>query len=161
MPEVAKNVVIDSAARTLIVDGREFPWFITENGPSVTHRESAESLEQVTVTFFAERVECHRPAQPPRYLTRRQISALDRIVEFAHTHDVDLSVDQLRIHYHPETRPGRGHDIEVFYSDGENAIGAYIDVYGNGEPAIASVDWIHNGGDEERNPCGICEARDA
>ncbi|WP_280447838.1 hypothetical protein [Nocardia cyriacigeorgica] len=160
MPENAKIVVIDHVARTMMVDGREFPWHITDNGPSVTPRESAEALERVTVTFYAEHVEC-RTAPPAPSLTRRQIGALDRIAKFARAHDVDLRVDQLRIHYHPETRPGRGHDIEVFYSDGENAIGAYIDVYGNGEPAIASVNWIHNGGDEQRNPCGVCEAPNA
>ncbi|WP_280470975.1 hypothetical protein [Nocardia cyriacigeorgica] len=55
MPEPAKTITIDLRDRTLLVDGRPFPWAITPDGPSiggVRHQ-----LRQVTVTILTRNVE--------------------------------------------------------------------------------------------------------
>lgn len=57
-PDVAKEVVINHSTRSLSVDGRTFPWDITDDGPHVEHAASAEDpTTHVTVTILAEDVQ--------------------------------------------------------------------------------------------------------
>lgn len=55
MPELAKSVVLNLARRALAVDGKEFPWILTEDGPKLSA--SHDGLIQVTVCFMAESAE--------------------------------------------------------------------------------------------------------
>ncbi|MGS2809375.1 hypothetical protein [Nocardia sp. MW-W600-9] len=48
-------VVIDHDARTMHVDGEEFPWHITESGPTV-EIDQASGIALITVTFMADSV---------------------------------------------------------------------------------------------------------
>lgn len=73
--------------------------------------------------------------------TERQERALAELVERARAHGIAVRAHNLEISYRPETRPGRGHDLFVFASDGERMATAHIDVYGNGDrPAIHDID---------------------
>ncbi|MGY0497034.1 hypothetical protein ACWZHB_00855 [Nocardia sp. FBN12] len=48
-------VVIDHTARTLHVDGEEFPWHITDSGPNF-EIDDASGIALITVTFMADSV---------------------------------------------------------------------------------------------------------
>ncbi|MFE3060664.1 hypothetical protein [Nocardia sp. NPDC059239] len=69
MPELAKNVVIDYEHEKLFIDGHEFPWVISEDGP-ILNAEPDVGPVQVTVTLLAERAEVtgtpHLPAPAGR-----------------------------------------------------------------------------------------------
>lgn len=56
-----------------------------------------------------------------------------------------------------EHRPGRGHDVEAFATDGEHIAWLTMDVYGNGHDGHGQVTVTHNGADDECS-CGDCEA---
>lgn len=72
--------------------------------------------------------------------TERQSHALTEFLEHAQAHGLDIREHSIEISYRPETRPGRGHDLVAFASDGERMATAYIDVYGNGEgPSIHDI----------------------
>lgn len=51
MPTVAESVAIDDAARTLMVDGKPFPWPISESGPAA--HQLSDELYEVRVEIFA------------------------------------------------------------------------------------------------------------
>lgn len=57
MPELAKKVTLDLAARKLYVDGSEFPWLISEDGPQFNDLATRGSIRSVTLTFFTQDVE--------------------------------------------------------------------------------------------------------
>lgn len=72
--------------------------------------------------------------------TERQDCALAEFFEHARAHGLDIREHNIEISYRPETRPGRGHDLVAFASDGERMATAYIDVYGNGDsPAVYDI----------------------
>lgn len=54
-----------------------------------------------------------------------------------------------------ETRPGRGHDIEVWAVDGEHMAWLSIDPYGNGSDGWGMVTIAHNSADEDCS-CDDC-----
>ena len=56
MPEVPKKITVDMAAKKLLIDGVEFPWRITSDGPAVSGL-GPDSFPMVTITIPAEDVE--------------------------------------------------------------------------------------------------------
>lgn len=57
MPELAKKISVDLAHKKLFVDGEEFPWRISEEGPRLMALTGPDALPSVTITFYAENVE--------------------------------------------------------------------------------------------------------
>ncbi|MGI5223047.1 hypothetical protein [Nocardia sp. CA-290969] len=55
MPEVAKKATLDLAQKKLFVNGEEFPWRISEDGPQLDDLVSP--LRRITLTFYAHDVE--------------------------------------------------------------------------------------------------------
>lgn len=56
MPEMAKKAVLDLEQRKLFIDGAEFPWYISEDGPTVAC-EGVNEIPAVALTFYAESIE--------------------------------------------------------------------------------------------------------
>ncbi|WP_159840193.1 hypothetical protein [Nocardia sp. CY41] len=57
MPELPKLVTLDLAKKKLFIDGVEFPWHISEEGPTLHTRTGQHDLRRVTLTFYAEDAE--------------------------------------------------------------------------------------------------------
>lgn len=57
MQKFAGKTVLDLKQRKLFVDGVEFPWVLSEEGPSFNSLGSANDVRSVTLTFFTEDVE--------------------------------------------------------------------------------------------------------
>lgn len=55
MPEIAKSVVLNLKQRKLFVDGEEFPWAISEEGPRLEW-EGINSIGAVTLTILADAI---------------------------------------------------------------------------------------------------------
>lgn len=58
-----------------------------------------------------------------------------------------------------ELRPGRGHDLNAVYCDGEYFAQVRLDVYGNASDSVAELTWIHTPAEE--CGCSVCEAERA
>ncbi|MCQ1951597.1 hypothetical protein NNX28_16895 [Arthrobacter sp. zg-Y859] len=90
-------------------------------------------------------------------LTDRQQKALEqaeRRIEVI----TGTDLGEWHIAYQPESRPGRGHDLSAWASDGEHMATQYLDPYGNGALVVYSIDLIHNDSDEEHfDEDGICD----
>lgn len=95
-------------------------------------------------------------------MTERQASAwpsavavLNRAIE-----SDAVSTDHLGYHWAliwaDESRPGRGHDLDARWNDGEHFAQITMDVYGYYSTSIASLDWIHT--PDEECDCPSCEA---
>ncbi|WP_029925440.1 hypothetical protein [Nocardia otitidiscaviarum] len=56
MPDRAKLVTLDLARKKLFVDGAEFPWHISQEGPTFSPLADPHELRSVTLTFFTEDV---------------------------------------------------------------------------------------------------------
>ena len=56
MPEVAKKATLDLAQKKLFIDGEEFPWHISEEGPRLTP-DTASFGHCITLTFYAHNIE--------------------------------------------------------------------------------------------------------
>ena len=56
MPEIAKKVTLDLAKKKLFVDGAEFPWLISKEGPSFGGDMDG-PIRRITLTFFADDLE--------------------------------------------------------------------------------------------------------
>ncbi|SNY84167.1 hypothetical protein SAMN04244553_3603 [Nocardia amikacinitolerans] len=52
MPHLPDLVTLDLAQRKLFIDGTEFPWLISQGGPTFNALADPRELRQVTVTFF-------------------------------------------------------------------------------------------------------------
>lgn len=57
MPEIPKKITIDRKQMKVFVDGVEFPWVITEEGPQVQDVASKTTIPTVALSIFAEDVE--------------------------------------------------------------------------------------------------------
>lgn len=57
MPELAKLVTLDLARKKLFVDGTEFPWCVSEEGPTFSALADPHEVRSVTLTFFTEDVQ--------------------------------------------------------------------------------------------------------
>lgn len=91
-----------------------------------------------------------------RPLTRQQRAALAHLVDTAERHNLDVpEPHDLDIAFLPEVSPGRGHDIRVWWCDGEHVLAGQLDVYGHGHVALGDVTWVCNDGDED-STCPVC-----
>jgi hypothetical protein len=93
----------------------------------------------------------------PDLTERQQVAMTARVVE-AKSHDVDMSEFQpwdsaWHGRFEEESRPGRGHDFNGVWCDGQKIVQVSIDVYGYGYMSIGGVDWTHGGEDCE---CDVC-----
>lgn len=92
-------------------------------------------------------------------LTERQVKgwseAIARLRE--HYDGISGSIAAWTVDYAEETRPGRGHFVNAQFIDGEVYAQILMDVYGQPNVSIASLDWIHADSDEECD-CDPCEA---
>ncbi|MFE6966850.1 hypothetical protein ACFVAJ_17200 [Agromyces sp. NPDC057679] len=101
--------------------------------------------------------------RPMPEMTERQAEAWpDAIAEAQRYVDTSTISESLThwywaVRWEDETRPGRGHAMTATWSDGEYHVEISMDVYGNPRVAVAEVDWLHNGSDEECG-CAYCEA---
>ncbi len=89
-------------------------------------------------------------------LTIRQRVELERWVrELSANYGIELKRSDLAICYRPETRPQRGHDIDVHWVDDGHFLTGTLDPYGSGNYAVGDVTFTHNGFDEECacSPC--------
>jgi len=59
--------------------------------------------------------------------------------------------------YAEESRPGRGHDIDAAWCDGEHLVQIRLDPYGRESVSVGEVTWLHSSADEECE-CGHCTA---
>jgi hypothetical protein len=75
MPELPKKVTIDLASKKLFVNGEEFPWHLTEEGPRLMALTDPDALPSVTLTFYAEDVEVIPESGPDLSLSEREIVA--------------------------------------------------------------------------------------
>lgn len=57
MPNLPNLITIDRKQQKVLVDGDEFPWFITEDGPTVEGADNPEEVTTVTVSIFTDEVE--------------------------------------------------------------------------------------------------------
>ena len=57
MPTMPKKITVDRRDKKLYVDGVEFPWFITEEGPSAEGLAGNHEIPRVTLGIFAEDIE--------------------------------------------------------------------------------------------------------
>lgn len=57
VPKIAGRATLDLKQRKLFVDGVEFPWVLSEEGPSFGNLGGANDVRSVTLTFFTEDVE--------------------------------------------------------------------------------------------------------
>ncbi|MBF6189437.1 hypothetical protein [Nocardia farcinica] len=57
MPKFADKVIVDLKAKKFIVDGEEFPYWLSEEGPKVDGLLQPNALRSVTVTFFTNDIE--------------------------------------------------------------------------------------------------------
>ncbi|MEV6432589.1 hypothetical protein [Nocardia sp. NPDC051463] len=57
MPDIAKLVTLDLAAKKLYIDGAEFPWWISEEGPTFGPLTDPRDVRRVTLTILADDVE--------------------------------------------------------------------------------------------------------
>lgn len=57
MPEIAKKAVLDLSQEKLLVDGAEFPWIISEEGPTLNDLCAQDAIPSITLTFFVDDVE--------------------------------------------------------------------------------------------------------
>lgn len=92
-------------------------------------------------------------------MTERQRAAWPAAVDRARTAGADVNPDETgygwRLHFHDESRPGRGHALDAWWTDGEHFVQITMDVYGYPSVSVASVDWIHADSNEEC-PCDSC-----
>lgn len=93
-------------------------------------------------------------------LTKKQEESWPRYVEDASRYldgyTIKRELHYWVVDYWPETRPGRGHDIEAVYLDGEVFAHLYMDVYGNGSLSVGTTNTVH-GSSWDECPCKYCE----
>jgi len=57
MQKVPKVITVDTENHTLLVDGVDFPWFISTDGVTVNNVGTTSHLPSVTITILTEAVE--------------------------------------------------------------------------------------------------------
>lgn len=57
MPDIAQKATLDLKEKKLFVDGVEFPWLISEEGPKLNNLAADATMRSVTLTFFVDDVE--------------------------------------------------------------------------------------------------------
>jgi len=57
MPDLAKLVTLDLSQKKLYIDGVEFPWLISQEGPTFNALADPGDVRRVTVTILADDVQ--------------------------------------------------------------------------------------------------------
>lgn len=57
-----------------------------------------------------------------------------------------------------EVRPGRGHDLQWWWADGEHLLNGYLDPYGNGGPLIVAETYLVHADSDDECECSTCRA---
>lgn len=92
----------------------------------------------------------------PPPLTGRQERRLDEWLR-----DVNTRSEHRVLPHHlawtvaPETRPGRGHDVQAVYLDGDIFEHLQMDPYGNGDESRGTVDVVHSDSNDDCD-CDDC-----
>ncbi|MGW4718858.1 hypothetical protein [Nocardia sp. NPDC004260] len=73
MPELPKLVTLDLAQKKLFIDGVEFPWHISAEGPRLNALMTPDDLRSVTLTFYTEDVEVI-PAKAQESAEKQQVA---------------------------------------------------------------------------------------
>lgn len=93
---------------------------------------------------------------PP--LTEKQQARLDEwMVAMERLFGMPIHRHYLSWTVESESRPGRGHDVQVMIADSDHVAFMGMDPYGNVYEAVGEVTMLHNSADEEC-PCKGCEA---
>ena len=93
--------------------------------------------------------------------TERQAEAWPEAIADAQRHVTsstigpDLNGHWWTVEWVPESRPGRGCDLNAIWTDGEHFVQIMMDVYGRASVSVASLDWLHADADEDC-PCDNC-----
>ena len=97
------------------------------------------------------------PPEDLAKLKHPQVKALESAEDRAET-ITGQNLGKWHIAYQEETRPGRGHDISAWASDGEYLATQYLDPYGNGALVVSQINLLHNDIDEDHfDEYGDCE----
>lgn len=95
-------------------------------------------------------------------MTERQLKAWPQAVaeiqRYVDTSTVPTSPNHhdWKIIFAEESRPGRGHQLDATWCDGEYLAQIRMDVYGYPSVSVAEVSWLHNSSYEECE-CTYCE----
>lgn len=100
-------------------------------------------------------------ADPKEEFTERQARGwLDAIADI-HAQGVEPSDDPdgygWLLDFAEEVRPGRGHDLNAVWTDGEHYVQILVDVYGSWSASVAELSWLHASSDESCE-CERCVA---
>ena len=57
MPKVPKVITVDTENHALLIDGVEFPWFISADGVTINNAGTTSHWPTVTITLLTEAVE--------------------------------------------------------------------------------------------------------
>lgn len=97
--------------------------------------------------------------QEPQF-TDRQVAAWPEAIaeaqRYVTTGGVPEELFYWYVNWREETRPGRGHDIDAHWSDGEYFVHITMDVYGHYTVSVAETEWLHSSAWEECE-CNYCE----
>ena len=85
---------------------------------------------------------------------RQKVALTDRITEAREKHGLDMNPwnpydHEWRSIFREEIRPGRGHDLDLLYLDGEVIVQITMDPYGYGAMSIGTTEWTHSDSLEE------------
>lgn len=81
--------------------------------------------------------------------------AIARLIECG-AEGIARDIGSWTVHWHEETRPGRGHAINATYIDGDIFAQILMDVYGYPDVSFAELIWVHADTDEECT-CKRCQ----
>lgn len=91
----------------------------------------------------------------PSFTDRQATAWRDDVVPVLSHHGIPKDPANWSIHWHEETRKGRGHYVNATFLDGEHFAQVLMDVYGYPSISVAALDWIHADSDEELE-CETC-----
>jgi hypothetical protein len=97
----------------------------------------------------------------PKQFTERQAKGWLEAIADVNAQGVEPSDDPdgfgWILEFAEEIRPGRGHDLNAVWTDGEHYIQIIVDVYGSWSASVAEMDWLHSSGDDSCG-CDLCTA---
>lgn len=99
-------------------------------------------------------------ATKEQFTERQARGWLDAIADI-HAHEVEPSDNPdgygWILEFAEEVRPGRGHDLNAVWTDGEHYVQIIVDVYGSWSASVAEMDWLHSSSDDSCG-CDRCTA---
>jgi hypothetical protein len=76
MPDFPNLVTVDLHSKKLLINGVEFPWYITEEGPRIDGLMAPNTLKSVTLTIYTKDIEVipENPFTEPTALSLNEMS---------------------------------------------------------------------------------------